>query len=205
MEKLAVPADKFIIGLTGNIATGKSAVLQLAAQRGAFTIDADRVVHELLNNDGALQQTISEVFGPTVRLEDGRINRPALGKIVFNNSEKLRQLEGIIHPAVYSVVIKKIAETKATIVMYEAIKLLESKVRGLCDQIWVTTCSREMQLDRLQIYRGLDKETALSRINAQAPQEEKIAHADVIIDTNGSITDTVAQFAQAWSQLRKPA
>ena len=84
MAKLTIPADKFVIGLTGNIATGKSAVMQLAAQRGAFTIDADQVVHEILNHNTEVQEAIANAFGPAVLLENGRINRPALGKIVFN-------------------------------------------------------------------------------------------------------------------------
>jgi dephospho-CoA kinase len=203
MENLAIPTDKFIIGLTGNIATGKSAVMQLAAQRGAYSIDADKVVHEILNTDAGVQQAIAGVFGPAVHLEDGRIDRPALAKIVFNDAQALRQLESIVHPAVYTAVLKRITETGKTIIIYEAIKLLESKFRDKCHQIWVTTCSPERQLERLQSYRGLDKETALARIKAQAPQAEKIAQADIVIDTNGSMAETEAQFAQAWSQLRK--
>ena len=76
MDRPVIPEDKFIIGLTGNIATGKSAVMQLAAQRGAFTLDADQVVHEILNNDADLQQAIATAFGSTVRRADGRIDRP---------------------------------------------------------------------------------------------------------------------------------
>ena len=205
MPKLSIPDNKFIIGLTGNIATGKSSVMQLAARRGALTIDADKVVHEILNTDTRVQQAISAAFGPTVCLEDGRINRPVLGKIVFNNAQALGQLESIVHPAVYAAVTQNISETEAKIVVYEAIKLLESKLRALCHQIWVTTCSPAKQLERLQTFRGLDKETALSRIRAQGPQEEKLAQADVIIDTNGLMAATEAQFAQAWSQLPDPS
>ncbi len=199
MSKLVIPADKFIIGLTGNIATGKSAVMQLAAQRGAFTIDADKIVHEILDNNPVVQKSILAAFGPTACLEDGRINRPALGKIVFNNAQALQQLESIIHPVFQSTVVKIITETKAKTIMIEAIKLLEGRLRGICDKIWVTTCSPERQLERLQLYRGMDKESALSRINAQAPQEDKIAQADFVIDTNGSMSETEAQFEQAWS------
>ena len=87
--------------------------------------------------------------------------------------------------------------------MVEAIKLLEGNLREIYDQIWVTTCSRERQLERLQTYRGMDKETARSRIDAQSPQEDKIAQADVVIDTNGSMLETEMQFDRAWSQLQK--
>lgn len=177
-------------------------MMQLAAQQSALPIDADQVVHEILNNDVTVQQAVAGVFGPSVLLEDGRINRPNLGKVVFNNPPALRQLEGIVHPAVYVAVTKIVTETKAKIIVYEAIKLLESKFREHCHQIWVTTCTREKQLERLQKLRGMDKQAALSRINAQVPQEEKIAQADVIIDTNGSMAATESQFEQAWSQLK---
>ncbi|MCA9987963.1 MAG: dephospho-CoA kinase, partial [Anaerolineales bacterium] len=90
--------DKIIVGLTGNIATGKSAIMKIAAEQGALTLDADKVVHSIMNNDRALQRAIIEAFGNEVAAEDGHINRSALAKIVFNNPEKLARLEGLIHP-----------------------------------------------------------------------------------------------------------
>ncbi len=193
--------ERFIIGLTGNIATGKSAVMQMAKKRGAYTIDADQIVHQIFNENQAVQEAIAGAFGPGVRSADGRINRPALGTIVFNDPKALKQLENIVHPAVYEAVIAMLAGTKTNVIIYEAIKLLESKFRNHCDQIWVTTCTRQKQLERLQIYRGMDEQTARARINAQSPQEEKIAAADVVIDTNGSLSETEEQFWKAWSSL----
>ena len=92
--------DKIIVGLTGNIATGKSAIMKIAAEKGALTLDADKVVHSIMNNDRSLQKAIVKSFGDEVAREDGRINRPALAQIVFKDSEELAQLEGLIHPAV---------------------------------------------------------------------------------------------------------
>ena len=200
-ETTAVAQDRVIIGLTGNIATGKSAVMRLAAGRGALTIDADKVVHEVLNGDTAVQEAIEARFGAEVRREDGRINRPALGQIVFNDPAALRDLEKLIHPAVHRRIRQRIEESGARVIMIEAIKLLEGPLRQLCAQVWVTTCSRRRQLERLQICRGMDRKTAESRIDAQAPQDEKIIQADVVIDTNGLMRDTEAQFERAWSQI----
>jgi dephospho-CoA kinase len=87
-EQVAI-AGKIVIGLTGNIATGKSAVMRLAYEQGALTIDADKIVHELLNSDTVVQNAIVEQFGASIQLGDGRINRPALGKIVFNDAQAL--------------------------------------------------------------------------------------------------------------------
>jgi dephospho-CoA kinase len=193
--------EKTIIGLTGNIATGKSAVMRLAAEQGVLTIDADKVVHELLNDDEAIQQAVANAFGDAVRLADGRINRPALGRIVFNDPHALRTLEGLLHPATRAEIARRVAASPAQVTMIEAIKLLEGPLAALCDQIWVTTCSSETQMARLQICRGMDGETAAARINAQSPQAEKIARADIVINTDGLMADTQRQFVEAWAGL----
>lgn len=196
-----------IIGLTGNIATCKSAVTRLAAGRGALVIDADRVVHELLDGDQAIQEAVTAAFGAGVRLADGRIDRAALGRIVFGDPEMLRRLEGITHPAVRAEIARRVAATAASKIVIEAIKLLEGPLAAACDQIWVTACPRETQLERMRVCRGLDEATAVARVDAQAPQAEKIARADVVIDTSGLMTATQAQFEAAWAGLatRAPA
>jgi dephospho-CoA kinase len=190
-----------IIGLTGNIATGKSAVMKLAAERGALVIDADRVVHDLMDGDEAIQEAVAAAFGPEARLPDGRINRAALGRIVFGNPEELRRLEGITHPAVRAEIARRIAATESATIMIEAIKLLEGPLAAACDQVWVTACRRETQLERLRVCRGMDEATAIARVDAQAPQAEKIARANVVIDTDGTMDETRAQFEAAWARL----
>lgn len=192
---------RMIIGLTGNIATGKSAIMRLAGERGALTIDADRVVHDLLDRDSAIQAAVVDTFGPHVRRLDGRIDRPAVGMIVFNDPDKLHALERILHPAVRVEIARRVVDSQAAVIVIEAIKLLEGPLAELCDQIWVTTCSRETQMARLVVCRGLDEATALSRIEAQSPQIEKIARADVVINTDGLMTDTEMRFAAAWDGL----
>lgn len=192
---------KLIIGLTGNIATGKSAVMRLAAERGALTIDADRVVHEIMDEDVEMQAALAVAFGAEVRREDGRIDRAALGEIVFNDPQALQDLEAMIHPAVRRRVVKRIQESEATVVFIEAIKLLEGGLAQACHQVWVTRCTRQRQQERLQICRGLPPDEANTRIDAQPPQEEKVALADVVIDTNGYMRDTAAQFQMAWQRL----
>lgn len=201
---MMAPEGKLIIGLTGNIATGKSAIMKMAQEHGALIIDADKVVHEILAGDQDVQATVIETFGPAVRQEDGGINRAALGKIVFSDSQALAALEAIVHPAVHLRVLAIIRDSTVPVVMIEAIKLLEGKLRGMCHSIWVTHCSREQQLQRLQVCRGLDEETAVMRVEAQAPQEEKLRQADVVIHTGGLMGDTRQQFETAWAKLRQP-
>lgn len=190
--------SRVVIGLTGNIATGKSAVMRLAAERGALTIDADRVVHDLLENDDGIQSAVATAFGPDVRRANGSIDRGRVGQIVFGNPQALARLEGILHPAVRLEIARRVQTTTAPVVMIEAIKLLEGPLAAACDLIWVTACSRERQLERLRVCRGMDDETAATRVDAQPPQAEKIARADVVIDTGGLMRDTQAQFEAAW-------
>ena len=195
---------RLIVGLTGNIATGKTAVMRLAAAQGAYTIDADKVVHELMDHDSEIQAAIAVAFGSEVRLENGRIDRKKLGEIVFNDAQALQDLEAMVHPAVQQLVAERIQASEANIILIEAIKLLEGELVNACHQIWVTRCSQQRQLQRLMICRGLAAEAATVRVQAQPPQEEKVAMADVVIDTNGLMTDTEAQFMAAWKRLPDP-
>lgn len=204
-EKTATHYEgKVIIGLTGNIATGKSAVMRLGADKGALTIDADRVVHELMDTDRALQEAIAAEFSSRVRREDGRIDREVLGQIVFFDPEAMAILEAITHPAVRKVIDARILASKAPYIIIEAIKLLEGNLTDSCHQVWVTRCDRQKQLERLRVCRGMETAAAANRIKAQPPQEEKIAFADVVIDTNGLMKDTQEQFEVAWSRLPAP-
>jgi dephospho-CoA kinase len=196
---------KLIIGLTGNIATGKSAVMRLAADRGALTIDADRLVHRIMDTDETMQANVVAAFGSRVRLPDGRIDRKILGNIVFYDRTAMRDLEGMLHPVVRQQVYQQIDETEATLILVEAIKLLEGDIADACHQIWVTRCREEVQMERLRVCRGLDPDSAALRIHTQSAQEEKVAMADVVIETDGLMADTEKQFDLFWKRLPDPA
>lgn len=195
--------EKVIIGLTGNVATGKSAVLRMVAERGALALDADKVVHEILDNDPSMQAAIAVAFGDHLRRGDGSIDRAALGAIVFNDAQALHDLEQLLHPAVRVEIKRRIDASDAKVVIIEAIKLLEGELAELCDEIWVTRCPRRLQLQRLIICRGLDEETAAERIDAQNPQEAKVARADVVIDTDGAMDHTREQVERAWQRVEE--
>jgi dephospho-CoA kinase len=193
--------DKIIVGLTGNIATGKSTVMDMAEQRGALTLDADKVVHQILETDPHVQGVIAERFGPGVRHADSSIDRDALAAIVFSDPVALATLERIVHPEVRKVILGLINGSQARIIFIEAIKLLEGGLAATCDQIWVTRCPMETQIDRLMTYRGLTRETAKQRVTSQSAQEAKVALADIVIDTSGSMESTQAYFEVAWRSL----
>ena len=192
---------KVIIGLTGNIATGKSVVTRLASEYGAYTIDADKVSHEIMDADTDMQAAIADAFGSQVRRSNGRINRQALGEIVFANDGAMRQLEELVHPSVQTEIYERIKNAPTDVIFIEAIKLLEGPLMDICHQIWVTRCSKQRQLERLRVCRGMETPAATSRIKAQSPQEDKIAMADVVIDTDGFMSDTLSQFEMGWQRL----
>ncbi len=193
--------EKIVIGLTGNIATGKSAVMRFAAEHGALTIDADKVVHHVLNTNQAVQIKIVETFGDSVKAPNGSVDRAALGRIVFNDPQKLNQLEALVHPEVRPLIEQQIEQSNARVIMIEAIKLLEGDLVDYCDKVWVTNCGKFLQLQRLIIARGMDEEAAFARIVAQEAQDEKLARADVVIDTSGPLTETRKQVVAAWQTL----
>ncbi len=203
--KTITQTGKLIIGVTGNIATGKSAVMRLAQERGALTIDADKIVHHLMNTDTNMQAALAVAFGPDIRLENGRINRKKLGQLVFNDPAALHDLEQMVHPSVRINIAEQIQQSAESVIFIEAIKLLEGPLSEMCHQIWVTRCHKQRQLERLMICRGLDPETATKRIEVQPSQEEKVAQADVVIDTGGLMRDTEAQFELSWGRLPAPA
>ncbi|MDP8922833.1 MAG: dephospho-CoA kinase [Chloroflexota bacterium] len=189
------------IGLTGNIACGKSTVGRLLAERGAEYVDADRLVHALMEPDTPENDAIVARFGPAVRGPDGRIDRRALGSLVWTDPAALADLEALLHPGVRAEVRRRIAATRAPVIVVDAIKLIEGGLYREMDAVWVVTCPRDEQVRRLVETRGLTEAEAEARIGAQGPQEEKVRHATVVIHNDGSLADLERQVCAAWRQL----
>lgn len=195
---------RFIIGLTGNIATGKSTVLTYLATKGAHIIDADRLTHLAMAPGGPAYQPIVDEFGPTILNGDGAVNRPALGKIVFSDPSALQRLEQIVHPAVFNLAQQELEATSASIIVIEAIKLLEARrLLTLCDEVWVVTASLETQLQRLIEQRGMVEAEARRRMAAQSPQAEKVKQAHRVIDNDGTPEQLQAQLDRIWAGLEQ--
>lgn len=193
----------FVIGLTGNIATGKSTVAGMLRELGATVIDADRVAHEVMRAGTPVHRAVVAAFGPQVLRPDGEIDRTRLGAIVFSDPQALARLEAIVHPAVLEEVARRVAAAPTRVVVVEAIKLMEAGVADAVDALWVTTCLPEKQVQRLMVERGLSRQEAEQRVHAQPPQEAKIARADVVISTDGSLGETRAQVEAAWRALQE--
>jgi dephospho-CoA kinase len=191
-----------VIGLTGNIATGKSLVGKTLAQLGAEYIDADQLAHQVMARERPAWRQIVSIFGEDVLQPDGEIDRRRLGAIVFSDARALVRLEQIVHPEVIACTRERIAASLFGVVVVEAIKLIESgMVSQLCDALWVVTAPREAQIERLMEQRGLSYEDAVLRIDAQPPQAHKVARADVVIDNGGTIEAIACQVKRAWAEL----
>lgn len=198
---MSAVSNKTIIGLTGNIATGKTVVRKMLGHLGAYTIDADALTHRIMAPDGPGYKPIIDQFGKFILESDGTINRAKLGGIVFSDPEALAALEGIIHPFVRKAVDYLIDHANQEVVVVEAIKLLESPLRERTDSIWVTISSEDNQLVRLATKRNLSTKDARIRMEAQSPQKEKAALADVVIENDGGFEETWQQVQAAWGKM----
>jgi dephospho-CoA kinase len=193
--------DLYVIGVTGNIATGKSTVDAMLAAKGAQVLDADQVARDLQRKGTPVWRRIVERFGRDILAVDGELERAKLGQLVFTDPAALRDLELIVHPAVRDEEKRRIREAApGSVLAIDAIKLFESGMAGSCDSVWVVTAQPEQQLERLRRQRGLSEEDAWQRIRAQPPQEDKARRANVVIDNSGPLDSTQRQVDDAWDR-----
>lgn len=192
---------KFVIGLTGNIATGKSVVRRMFEHLGAYTIDADALTHRTYSKGAPGYQKVIDTFGKWLVNKDGEIDRSKLGNLVFNDREAMSQLEEIVHPLVRQASEILIKRAPQQVIVIEAIKLLEGDLRKVCNSIWVTNAPQEVQVERLIRKRGFTRERALERINMQSAQSAKVAIANIIITNTGSYDSLWKQVNAAWKEV----
>jgi len=192
---------KYAIGLTGNIATGKSVVRKMLEHLGAYGIDADVLSHRAIMKSSPGYQPVIDTFGRWVLGANEEIDRVKLGEVVFKNPDAMLRLETIIHPLVRQALDVLVKKSSHRVIVIEAIKLLESEMNSLCDQVWVTMAPPDLQLERLIDKRNLTKQEAEDRINAQLPVTAILTKADVVIENNGSFEKTWKQVYDAWQVI----
>ena len=192
----------FVIGVTGGIAVGKSSVLDLLAQRGAATIDADAVYHELIGRGGPLVGPIEARFGKDMVAADGSIDRRALAGIVFADRAALADLDAITHPAVLAAIRSRIADSDAAVVAVDAVKLIESGMADLCDSVWLVVADPQVQRQRLIERNRLTAEEVDLRLAAQPDEAYRRSRADVVIDNSGTRADLARQVNVAWQLVK---
>jgi dephospho-CoA kinase len=194
-------AGKYVIGLTGNIGTGKSVVRRMLEHLGAYGIDADTLGHRAIARGAPGYQPIVTYFGRYVLAPSGEVDRARLGRIVFSDPDALETLEKIIHPLVEQAVDLIVQRAIQPVVVIEAIKLIETAglVRA-CDSVWVTTATPENQLERLMKYRKINEAEARQRMASQPNQQQKIFAASVVIKNDGSFEETWRQVVSGWKK-----
>lgn len=197
------------VGLTGGIASGKTAVAEMFRQRGCRLIDADRLAHDLIRPGQPAYQEIVGAFGREVVGADGLIDRKRLGAVVFADLARLEQLNRIVHPRVIAAVEREFArlakEEPAAIVLVEAALLVEAGYHRTLDKLIVTWCRPEQQVERLLQNGRLSRAEAEQRLAAQLPPEEKRRHADYVIDSSGSLAATERQVESIFEELQRIA
>ena len=193
-----------VIGRTGNIATGKSTILNYLIEKCATIIDADKLGHRVIEPGGPAYDAVVRAFGKGILREDGTIDRKKLGKIVFSNPLDLGRLEKIVHPKIFELGKQEIADNDSPVIILEAIKLLEAGLMStLCDEIWVVTSSFATQFRRLLEMRKMEETDARRMIDLQPPQAAKVNQADRVIDNDGTLTELHAQLDAIWDDLKR--
>ena len=192
---------KTVIGLTGNIAVGKSRALRQLQSLGAGVIDADRVAREALEPGSAALAAVVAEFGDSLLDERGRLDRAALGRIVFSDAAALARLEALTHPVIRRRIDALVRAAPQKVLVIEAIKLLEGDLAEAVDAVWVVDAAPATQLARLTGQRGMSPADARQRLRAQNPQADKLARADLVIRNDGSPAALREQLRAAWESL----
>jgi dephospho-CoA kinase len=191
-----------LIGLTGGIGSGKSTVSALLAAKGAVVIDADAITRELQQPGTEVLAAMVERFGDGILAADGTLDRPAMADLAFNDPEALKDLNAIVHPAVGAEIARRLHEESDTdhLVVLDVPLLVESGRDDLAALV-VVDLDPEVAIRRLVDQRGMREADARARIASQAPREERLAKADLVIDNSGSPEELAAQVDEVWPQL----
>jgi dephospho-CoA kinase len=198
-----------LVALTGGIASGKSTIARRLAEHGAVVVDADGIVREVQSAGSPVLARIAAEFGPEILLPDGSLDRPRLGAMAFGDPSAIARLNAIVHPAVRRVSTERfeaaLRANPGAVVVYDVPLLVEARVDDAWDLIVVADAPAELRSRRLVEERGLTEADASARIASQVPDERRLAVADVVIDTAGTMAETLRQTDELWERLRSPA
>lgn len=194
-----------ILGITGNIACGKTAVGKMLLELGAERyIDADAVVHDLYLSGQPIAVQVAQTFGPQVLKADGGVDRKALGDIVFQDAEAMQRLEAIVHPAVGKAIANELAAVSPRgVAIIDAVKLLEGGSGAFCQSKWMVICAEGQEMARLIARGGLSADEARARLRAQPPVKPRLPLVDEVIDNSGSLEATRRQVEAAYERFLK--
>jgi dephospho-CoA kinase len=194
-----------LVALTGGIASGKSTIAARLAEHGAIVVDADQIVREVQQPGSPVLADIAAEFGVSMLATDGSLDRPALGARVFGDPDAVTRLNAIVHPAVRLESARRFAAAFAAdpgaVVVYDVPLLVEARASDPWELIVVAHAPAEVRRRRLVELRGMSETDAAARISSQVSDDARLSVADVVIDTTGSIEDTLRQTDDVWAQL----
>jgi dephospho-CoA kinase len=200
-----VGGNTLVLGITGNIASGKSTVSKELARRGAIVVDADQLAREVVESGSSALEQIVKAFGQEILNNNGELDRDKLGQMVFADVKVRAMLNRIVHPEIAKKSIARLQELKQRIdiplIVYEAPLLFEVGAESRVDKVLVVTVDPVEQLKRLQVRDGLSEIAAQQRMAAQMPQQEKVNRADFVVDNSGSVDETLKQVDLLWPRL----
>lgn len=194
-----------LIALTGGIASGKSTIAARLAEHGAVVVDADQIVRDVQRPDSPVLSALADEFGVDVILADGSLDRAALGARVFGDAAAVARLNAIVHPAVRAESQRQFAAAFAAdpdaVVVYDVPLLAEARLSDPWEAIIVAHAPASVRLDRLVELRGFSRADAEARVAAQVSDDTRLALADVVIETGGTMHDTLRQVDELWRDL----
>ncbi|MGN8552652.1 UNVERIFIED_CONTAM: dephospho-CoA kinase [Microbacterium sp. SLM126] len=194
-----------LVALTGGIASGKSTIARRLAQHGAVVVDADRIVRDVQQPGSPVLADLADAFGADVVRADGSLDRAALGARAFGDHDAVARLNAIVHPAVRRESARRFAEAFAidpnAVVVYDVPLLVEARAEDPWELIVVAHAPADVRHRRLVELRGMSEEDAAARLASQVSDDARLAVADVVIDTAGSLEDTVRQVDDLWGSL----
>lgn len=192
-----------VIGLTGGVGTGKSTVSQYLQELGAVLLDADKVGHESYRPHTPTWKDLVAAFGRDILQPNEEIDRKKLGTIVFSDPKQLARLNGIVHPRMREMMREKLEQLRkqgVQVVVLEAAILIEANWTPLVDEVWVMDVTEEAVVRRLQKRNGWSEEQIRARMRSQMPREERLAKADVVVNTDGSLDEVRERVRGLWKQ-----
>lgn len=194
------------IGLTGGIASGKSTVSKILAERGAVLIDADLLGHQTYEPGSETFAQVVAEFGDEIVAADGTIDRQALGGKVFGHPDGMGRLTGIVWPGIRALAAAELArldEAGTAVAVLEAAVMIEAGWQDMVDEVWVVTAPPDAARERLMERNGLSAEDADKRINSQISNDERFEHADLVISTDCSLEEVAGRVHEAWDGLQQ--
>jgi len=197
------PKNKFVLGVTGNIACGKSTVAGMFKTKNCLLINADYLGHKLMAIGSGVSRKIIKSFGPGILKADNVIDRVKLSEIVFTNKGALAKLNSIVHPELIRQIKRRIRSSNKRIIILDAALIIEAGLTGLVDKLVVVRAKRQQQIIRSQKSLGLSKKQVVLRIKSQISQRAKSRFADFIIDNSAQVSKTQEQVSKIRRQLWK--